>query len=142
MGYSKKLYNVLGGGYAYYNIMSNSFCISQKITNFTKLPFCFCAFFPNAVCEYVQRAGPACPFLIKMQISLNYFSQQRHLYEQCLKFFSANLFFLKKQFRAFMQHAFILLDNVCRLFIAIVDNGFYLFINFTTDGLTMRFSMC
>ena len=36
MGYSKKLYNVLGGGYEYYNIMHPFFKQYQEFTNITK----------------------------------------------------------------------------------------------------------
>ncbi len=47
MGYSKKLYNVLGG-YAYYNTMPTRICIAPLFTNITKSHIYFCAFLTNS----------------------------------------------------------------------------------------------
>mgnify|MGYP003315705998 CR=1 FL=1 len=68
-----KNYIMYWGGYAYYNTTGIPFCISPKITNITICIFYFCAYLPNTTCEYIQRAGSPCPFLIHIQISLKLF---------------------------------------------------------------------
>ncbi len=58
MGYSKKLYNVLGG-YAYYNTMPTRICIASLFTNITKWHICFCAFL---TIFYIAPAPAAHPY--------------------------------------------------------------------------------
>ena len=60
MGYSKKLYNVLGG-YAYYNTMGTLFCLSQGFTNILKTIIYFCAFFTIVLCIKPTNTLPDMP---------------------------------------------------------------------------------
>ena len=55
MGYSKKLYNVLGG-YAYYSTIRPKTRKDQYFTNLSKTAICFCALFTITIQpEYPQE---------------------------------------------------------------------------------------
>ena len=57
MGYSKKLYNVLGGGYEYYNSKPNPICTYPEFTNITNSLYHFWYFFTIDYSATVSKKG-------------------------------------------------------------------------------------
>ena len=95
MGYSKN-YNVLGGGYEYYNTIPYPRNPFPKFTNITILIICFWYFYTK-LCRDNCHNNP-------IKFVQQYRECEINLHKERFKLFSSNLLFLQKKLRALVQH--------------------------------------